>query len=90
MRDIYGIASLNNLTVVGGADPDVGIGGWMSGGGHGPLSASHGLGADQVVEIEVVTADGEFKTINGASSGEDGELFWAMRGVCRPCSHFFR
>ena len=81
MRDIYSFAALHNVTIVGGADPDVGIGGWVSGGGHSPLSAKYGLGADQVVEMEVVTADGKFRKINGESGGDDADLFWAMRGV---------
>ena len=35
----------------------------------------------EVVEMEVVTADGKFRTINGESTGDDADLFWAMRGV---------
>lgn len=34
--------------------------------------------ADQVVAMEVVTADGEFLTIN---EDNHADLFWAMRGV---------
>lgn len=78
MADIYDFAAANNLTVVGGADPHVGIGGWISHGGHGPVSAHYGLGADQVLEMEVVTADGELRTVNETS---DSDLFWALRGV---------
>lgn len=78
MVDIYNFAAASNLTVVGGADPHVGIGGWISYGGHGPVSAHYGLGADQVLEMEIVTADGELRTVNETS---DAELFWALRGV---------
>lgn len=77
MRDLYEAVAKENVTVVGGADLDVGIGGWTGGGGHSPISSLYGLGADNVLEMEVVTADGKIQTIN-----EDCEpdLFWAMRG----------
>ena len=93
MFEIYAEAAKNNVTVVGGADPNVGIGGWITGGGHSPLSSKFGLGADQVLEMEVVTADGEFRTIN---TEKNSELFWAMRGVSmlfslyRQCSSVTR
>lgn len=73
---------VENLTLVGGADPDVGIGGWTGGGGHSPVSAMFGLGADNVIEMQVVTADGEFKVLNGECEDEgERDLFWALRGV---------
>lgn len=78
MVDVYRFASANNLTIVGGSDPHVGIGGWISYGGHGPVSAYYGLGADQVLEMELVTADGMLRTVNETS---DADLFWALRGV---------
>ncbi|KAM0720296.1 hypothetical protein Q7P37_004432 [Cladosporium fusiforme] len=77
MADVYKFAAANNITVVGGADPHVGIGGWIANGGHGPVSAHYGMGADQVLEMEVVTADGKFRTVNENS---DPDLFWALRG----------
>ncbi|KAH0848534.1 FAD binding domain-containing protein [Fonsecaea pedrosoi] len=75
--EIYQAVSSYNLTLVGGADPNVGIGGWVTGGGHSPISAVYGLGADQVLEMEVVTANGTHLTINEDSYPD---LFWAMRG----------
>jgi FAD/FMN-containing dehydrogenase len=78
MVDVYQFAAANDLTIVGGADPHVGIGGWISYGGHGPVSAYYGLGADQVLEMEIVTADGVLRTVNETS---DADLFWALRGV---------
>jgi hypothetical protein len=78
MVDVYQFAAANNLTIVGGAEPHVGIGGWVSYGGHGPVSAHYGLGADQVLEMEIVTADGVLRTVNETS---DADLFWALRGV---------
>ena len=76
--DVLHFAQTNNLTTIGGADPHVGIGGLVLGGGHGPLTAKYGLAADQVVEMDVVTADGEYLTVNSSRSPD---LFWALRGV---------
>ena len=78
MNAIYQFAVGNKLTMIGGADPHVGIGGWISGGGHGPITGKYGMGADQVVEMEVVTADGERRTVNADC---EPDLFWALRGV---------
>ena len=39
------------------------------------------MGADQVVEMEVVTADGVLRTINADC---ETDLFWALRGVSIP------
>jgi hypothetical protein len=36
------------------------------------------MGADQVVEMEVVTADGVLRTVDAQA---DSDLFWALRGV---------
>ena len=77
-RDIYAFAAEHNITVVGGADSGVGIGGWIAYGGHSPVSARYGLGVDQVLEMEVVTADGVLRTVN---EHRDADLFWALRGV---------
>ncbi|KAF2839602.1 FAD-binding domain-containing protein [Patellaria atrata CBS 101060] len=61
-----------------GAHPTVGVaGGFGQAGGHGPFAASYGLMVDQPVEFDVVTADGELRTINECT---DEDLFWAMRG----------
>jgi hypothetical protein len=78
MVDIYNFAATNNVTVVGGGEVNVGIGGWISHGGHGPVSAHYGMGADQVLEMEVVTADGVLRVVNEES---EPDLFWALRGV---------
>jgi hypothetical protein len=77
-RDIYAFAAEHNITVVGGADTGVGIGGWIAYGGHSPVSARYGMGVDHVLEMEVVTADGVLRTVN---EDQDADLFWALRGV---------
>ena len=76
--EIYTEVAKHNITLVGGADPNVGIGGWITAGGHSPISSVYGLGADQALEMEVVTTNGTYLTINENSYPG---LFWAMRGV---------
>jgi FAD/FMN-containing dehydrogenase len=54
-----------------------GIAGLTLSGGIGWLRRKHGLAADNLVSLEVVTADGQVLT---ASENENDELFWALRG----------
>ncbi|RYP42179.1 hypothetical protein DL768_010387 [Monosporascus sp. mg162] len=68
----------NGVVFSGGNDGSAGVaGGWSLNGGHGFLSGSLGLGADRVVEITIVTPDGEVRVVN---SCVDSDLFWALRG----------
>ncbi|KAG9236706.1 hypothetical protein BJ875DRAFT_371506, partial [Amylocarpus encephaloides] len=77
-RDLYKAADAQKLAVVGGEGQDVGIlGGYILGGGHSPLSSIYGVAADQVLEIKIVTPDGQFVI---ASSTKNTDLFWALRG----------
>jgi FAD/FMN-containing dehydrogenase len=72
------MATAQNVTVAVPLDPSVGYGGgWVLGGGHGLLTSVHGLGADQVLSLNVVTADGRFVT---ADLNQNKELFFALRG----------
>lgn len=64
--------------IVGGASTTVSVGGYLSGGGHSALSPLYGMGADNVIEIEAVTADGKIVIANECTNPD---LFWAMRGV---------
>ena len=54
-----------------------GIAGLTLSGGIGWLRRKHGLSADNLVSLQVVTADGSVLT---ASETENSELFWALRG----------
>ena len=71
-------AHLRNLTIVGGGAGTVGIGGYLTGGGHSALSSTYGLAVDQVLEMEIVTPGGDILAINEC---QNTDLFWAMRGV---------
>lgn len=60
-----------------GQDPSVGLGGYIQGGGHGPLASTYGLAAQQVLQMTVVTTQGDVLTVNAE---ENTDLFWALRG----------
>ncbi|KAK3363439.1 hypothetical protein B0T25DRAFT_445124 [Lasiosphaeria hispida] len=77
MMDLYAALDEIGQTVVGGGGKTVSVGGYLTGGGHGLLSAQYGLAADQVLEAEIVTPTGEIIT---ASECQDTDLFWAIRG----------
>lgn len=74
---LYKKAHEHNCVLVGGGDPTVGLGGYLQGGGHGPLSSQFGLGADQVLQVTVVTTDGRQLVANNA---QNQDLFWAIKG----------
>ena len=70
-------ADAHGLAVTGGAVSSTGIAGLTLGGGLGWLMAKHGLAADNLLGVELVTAAGEILEVD-ASSHPD--LFWALRG----------
>jgi FAD/FMN-containing dehydrogenase len=78
MEEINLATSLRNLTVMSAGGPTVGIGGYLTGGGHSVLSATYGLAADQVLEVEIVTPGGDILTVTEC---QNRDLFWAVRGV---------
>ncbi|KXH43236.1 long-chain-fatty-acid-CoA ligase [Colletotrichum nymphaeae SA-01] len=76
--EAYTAAANKGLRVVGGFCPTVGVaGGYTQGGGHGPLSSQYGLGADQVLEWEVITPSGEHVV---ATPLQHSDLYWALSG----------
>ena len=75
---VYETIHKYGLRTLGGTCPTVGLaGGYTQGGGHGLLSSEKGLAADNVLEWEIVTADGQLVT---ASPFVNADLFWAISG----------
>ena len=68
---------LHGLATTGGAVGSTGIGGLTLGGGFGYLMGRHGYTVDNLISVEIVTADGQ---VLRASEIENAELFWALRG----------
>ncbi|KAJ5751607.1 hypothetical protein N7520_008524 [Penicillium odoratum] len=76
--ELYDAGAAKGYTVVGGSCSTVGVaGGWMQGGGYGILSPLYGLGVDNVLEFNLVTATGELVVAN---QYHHQDLFWAVRG----------
>lgn len=65
------------LATTGGAISHTGIGGLTLGGGLGWLAGKHGLACDNLLSVDLVTAEGTMVT---ASAGENPELFWGLGG----------
>jgi FAD/FMN-containing dehydrogenase len=70
-------AAAQNLSIISGGAATVGLGGYLSGGGHSAISQIYGLAADNVREITVVTPTGEVVTANECLNAD---IFWALRG----------
>jgi FAD/FMN-containing dehydrogenase len=68
---VFGLAS------TGGVIATTGIAGLTLGGGIGWLMRKYGLACDHLRSVDLVTADGQFLT---ASTTENPDLFWGMRG----------
>ncbi|KAK3687157.1 hypothetical protein B0T22DRAFT_375436 [Podospora appendiculata] len=78
VADVMSYSRQLNITIPAGSCGTVGpYGGWFTGGGHSPLSSTFGLGVDQVLSIQVVTADGRYIT---ADPKTNKDLFFALRG----------
>ena len=93
MQQLYAFADQHNVTAIGGYHHTVGTGYFLvrfhllfqwclrtsepQGGGHSILSPVYDLGVDRVVQIKIVTPDGQFRTANEC---QDSDLFWALRG----------
>ena len=68
----------HGLATTGGQVSHTGIAGLTLGGGLGYLMGKHGAACDNLLSLEVVTAEGEILV---ASAEQNADLFWAMRGA---------
>jgi FAD/FMN-containing dehydrogenase len=70
-------AGRHGLSSMPGSSPDVGVTGFTLGGGLSWLGRRYGFACNRVRAIELVTAEGEQRTVD---AGNDADLFWALRG----------
>lgn len=75
--DVLDFALSQGRVVTTGQDPSVGLGGYIQGGGHGPIASTHGLAAQQILQATIVTTEGDVLLVNAE---ENSDLFWAIRG----------
>jgi FAD/FMN-containing dehydrogenase len=68
---------LHGLATTGGVVSSTGIAGLTLGGGLGWLLGKYGLALDNLLSVDIVTADGKLRK---ASADENADLFWAVRG----------
>lgn len=77
LADVDAATEPHALAVPLGVISGTGVGGLTLGGGVGWLTRAHGLAADALVAVDVVTADGQVVT---ATAHEHADLFWALHG----------
>lgn len=77
LGDVDRETQAHGLAAVLGFVSETGIAGLTVGGGFGYLTRQHGYTCDNVLSMQVVTADGQLLR---AAADENAELFWALRG----------
>ncbi len=76
-HELDSVLNTYRLHVPGGGCPDVGIAGYMQGGGYGFTSREFGMNCDSVLEATLMLYDGRIVVAN---SSQNQDLFWAIRG----------
>src|SRR4051794_21529111 len=77
LRDLDAATQPHGLAVPAGLVSHTGVAGLTLGGGMGWLSRIGGLTIDNLLSVQIVTADGE---VRRAAEDENADLFWAVRG----------
>ncbi|MEU3276426.1 FAD-binding oxidoreductase [Streptomyces antibioticus] len=77
MSDLDRACEPHALATTGGRASTTGVGGFVLGGGTGWLDRCHGLAVDNLLGVDLVTADGRRVR---ADADDDTDLFWALHG----------
>ena len=77
LADLDAATQAHGLATTTGVNSDTGLIGLTLGGGIGRLGRKHGLSCDNMLSAEIVMPDGRVVT---ASSDENADLFWGLRG----------
>ncbi|RAL04565.1 FAD-binding oxidoreductase [Aspergillus ibericus CBS 121593] len=75
--EVYAWLEGQGLSAIGGRDPQVGLGGFLLGGGMGALPNLYGLGADNVKNFEILLANG---TLINANAHDNPDLYRVLKG----------
>jgi FAD binding domain len=76
-QQVLDAAAPHGLAPLVGSAPGVGVVGFLTGGGVGPLVRTYGLASDTVEAFEVITGDGRLLRVTPT---EHADLFWGLRG----------
>jgi hypothetical protein len=76
-EDVVDAIAPHGLACAHGSSPDVGVVGYVVGGGLSFYGRRHGLATNQVVAFEIVGADGQVRHVD---EHEHADLYWALRG----------
>jgi FAD/FMN-containing dehydrogenase len=76
-KDLEAATGPHGLATPAGTCPTTGVAGVALGGGVGWLTRHYGLSIDNLLAVDIVTADG---VLRHASATENADLFWAVRG----------
>ncbi|MGW0499668.1 FAD-binding oxidoreductase [Streptomyces sp. NPDC003007] len=75
--EVLAATAEHGLAPLCGSSAEVGVMGFLTGGGLPLACRTYGFAADRVRSLELVTADGRVRTV---SPDRDPDLFWAVRG----------
>jgi hypothetical protein len=76
-KPLAAAAGEHGLAYLAGTSPDVGVAGYVLGGGLSWMVRKHGLACNAILAVELVTADGRLLRVDRE---HEPDLFWAVRG----------